>query len=419
MHQLTKKLLVHPLIKGSMTLIIGGLSANLFNFLFNIFMTHNISPANYGILASITSIITLATIPAAAVSPTLIRFSAEYFANKDYDHLRSLYRKIGIMCLLSGTCIFCIFLLFTKDISYFFKITNDGFIILAGLTIFVGYLSIINISLLQAKLSFTFLSFVNFMGSFVKFILGFSFVSLGFSLLGAIWAFFFSFLIPYLISFLPLTFIFKPKTKDIHISTNDLLLYGGPAALSTFSLMSFITTDILLVKHFFSPQDAGIYAGISLIAKVIFYISAPIGTVMFPLIVQRHAKGEKYKQIFLLSVFLVFSVSFILTVFYYFFPSFTIRFFAKDAYLQGKQLLTIFGLTISFYAVLTIMTNYFLSVRKTRIAFPLFIGAFLQAILIWFYHTSLFQVIFISGSILGILFLIFLLYYVKTQKNET
>src|SRR6185437_4102809 len=120
---------------------------------------------------------------------------------------------------------------------------------------------------------------------------------------------------------------------------------------------------------------------------------------------------EKYKQIFLFSIFLVFSVSFILTIFYYFFPNFTIRFFSKDAYLQGKQLLTIFGLTISFYAVLTIMTNYFLSVKKTKIAFPLFIGAFLQAILIWFYHASLFQVILISCSILGLLLLIFLLYY--------
>ena len=53
---------------------------------------------------------------------------------------------------------------------------------------------------------------------------------------------------------------------------------------------------LILVKHFFSPHDAGIYAGLSLIGRVIFFFSAPIASVMFPVIVQKYARKENYEN---------------------------------------------------------------------------------------------------------------------------
>src|SRR5581483_11342867 len=124
-----------------------------------------------------------------------------------------------------------------------------------------------------------------------------------------------------------------------------LFEYGGPAALALLSLTSLVNTDIILVKHFFNPKEAGIYATLSLIGKIIFYFSAPIGTVMFPLIVQRHTKKENYNTIFWLSLLLVLLASVAICIFYSLFPAFTVNIFSNNGdALAAVPFVGIFGI---------------------------------------------------------------------------
>ena len=51
------EIIKHPLVYGSSIVVIGGLVANFFHFLFNLFMSRNLSVADYGTLASIVSLI--------------------------------------------------------------------------------------------------------------------------------------------------------------------------------------------------------------------------------------------------------------------------------------------------------------------------------------------------------------------------
>src|SRR5258708_3819531 len=101
--------------------------------------------------------------------------------------------------------------------------------------------------------------------------------------------------------------------------------------------------------------------------------------VMFPLIAQKHSKNESYKNIFILSLLLVLLPSICLTVFYFLFPDFTISFFLKNKqYISVKPYLGIFAIYISLYSILIILTNYFLSIKKTIVSIPIVIGALIQ-----------------------------------------
>src|SRR5437868_2719461 len=90
----TKKLIKHPLIYGSSIVVIGNLIANFFNFLFNVFMSRNLSVAEYGVLASIISILAFPGLAAAAVQPMVVRFAGNYFASSKLEMVRGLYIKI-------------------------------------------------------------------------------------------------------------------------------------------------------------------------------------------------------------------------------------------------------------------------------------------------------------------------------------
>lgn len=414
-----KKLISNQIVTGSAVIVGGGLAANFLNFLFNVYMTRNLSVADYGILASMISLITLFSIPAGSMTPTIVRFGASYFANNQLDQVRGLFLKIVRFTALVGFGILLIFIFFSKSIGDFFRIDNPFLIILAGVIIFFSYIGTINSGLLQAKLLFTFISIMNSLSNLLKLIVGVALVFSGFKVNGALTGFAVSYFLPYFLSFIPFRFIFNKSINIPKISNAELFKYGTPAALALFGLSSFITTDIILVKHFFDPHQAGIYSGMSLIGRVIYFLTAPIGTVMFPLVVQKHSRNEKYDDIFALAMILVAVPAGAITVFYFLFPEFTINFFAKSDYQSASGYLGLFGLFTMVFSIISVITNYFLSISKTIIAIPIIIAAIIQAAAIWLFHDSFYQII-LNSLVIAILLLIFeLIFYFLPYGRKT
>lgn len=415
-----KRFLKNELIAGAGFIFVASLLGSVFNFFFNLFMSRNLSVADYGVLASLTSIITLSMVIAGAVVPTIIRFAGSYFAKGESHMVRGLFFDIGRFSFTLGVFVFFIFLIFWQIIGGFFNIHDKYLIILAGFTVFLIFIGVINGALLQAKLAFRFIAFTNLLGTFLKLFVGILLVFLGFSVSGALWAILISLLIPYLLSFIPLRFILKKYIGSPKIQIRTLLVYGAPAAIASFSLMSLITTDIILVKHFFDPSKAGIYAGLSLIGRVIFFFSAPIGAVMFPLVVQKHTRRENYQSILRLSILLIVLPSIALTIFYFIFPEFTIRFFLKnEEYASAAPYLGFFGIFIGLFSLLSVFTNFYLSIKRTNIFIPLVTGAIIQATLIWIWHESFWQIIIISTITTFLLLVTLIAYYpfaIKAQK---
>jgi len=83
--------LKHPLISGSLIMVIGSLLASVLNFVFNLFMSRNLNVADYGALASLVSILSLSMVVATSAVPMLVNFAAVYFAKNDMAHLRGLF----------------------------------------------------------------------------------------------------------------------------------------------------------------------------------------------------------------------------------------------------------------------------------------------------------------------------------------
>ena len=75
MKEKAKALIKHPLIYGSGIVVIGNLFANFFNFLFNLFMSRNLSVSDYGVLASIVALIAFPSLAVGAINPMVIHFA--------------------------------------------------------------------------------------------------------------------------------------------------------------------------------------------------------------------------------------------------------------------------------------------------------------------------------------------------------
>lgn len=408
--------LKHELVSGSIFIFAGSIIANLFNFFFSIFMSRNLTVESFGILATTFSLIGLIGIPAGSIVPTIVSFAGSHFAKDDYGSVKVLFLKIIKPLLMISALVLLGFFIFAGGIGNFFKIYDHSIVMIAGISVALAYIGIVSTGLLQAKLAFKYISFTTLVGSILKFALGAGFVLLGFGIRGAIWAVFISGIAPAILGFIYLKSVFLSKiNKETKMSFKSILSYGIPSSLSMLGMTSLISTDILLVKHFFDPLNAGIYAGLALVGKVIFYFTGSIVGVTFPLIVKKHAKNEDYNNVFKMAIAMVLVPSVLITAFYFLYPDFTINFFIKnEIYRSASGLLGLFGIFITTYSLITLFVYYFLSIKKTNVYIPVVFAAISQLLLIVLFHNSLFVVVLISLFVSLALLATLVIYYLKT-----
>jgi O-antigen/teichoic acid export membrane protein len=222
-------------------------------------------------------------------------------------------------------------------------------------------------------------------------------VAIGYGVFGALGAVLALIIVQFGITVIPLrTLITRGKVK-LDLPVKEIISFATPTTIALIALFSFVSSDVILVKHFFSAKDAGLYGGLSLVGKVIFYFTIPVPVVMFPLLVRRHTLNQSYKKLFYMALLLVTIPSIFISGFYFLFPEFTINIFlgGRD-YLQIAPYLGIYGIFLTIYSINNTFLNYFLSIGKTKSAFIVLFFAVLQILGIWLFHESFTQVITVS-----------------------
>jgi O-antigen/teichoic acid export membrane protein len=156
---------------------------------------------------------------------------------------------------------------------------------------------------------------------------------------------------------------------SLHYSSYTLL------GLAAFAVLA--NLDALFVKHFFSPRVAGQYGPVVTLAKISLFLPLAMGIVLLPKAAQRQATGRDARPILLMALTGALAPGLFVTVFYFLFPGFLVRFIFTGAYGNPGVILGLASLAASFYAGLNIWLNYALSLER-----PAFIYA-LVGVLLW------------------------------------
>ncbi|MBI3887734.1 hypothetical protein HY310_01555, partial [Candidatus Microgenomates bacterium] len=143
MKKKVKELIKHPLIYGSSIVVFGSLAANFFNFLFNVFMSRSLSVPDYGVLASVISIISFPVLISNALTPMIVRFAGDYFATDKLSLVRGLYIKIVKALLLFCLVVFIAYFVLLPQLSAFFHITNYTILILTGFLVIISIVMVL------------------------------------------------------------------------------------------------------------------------------------------------------------------------------------------------------------------------------------------------------------------------------------
>lgn len=406
--------ITHELVSGSFYIMLGTTFSSFLAFILNIFFARQLSYEDYGILASLLSLVILLTIPSQSLTAIIVRYSTIFFARGEKERAGAFYVNIFKKLIIFSLVLNLFFLFSYPVISNFLKIKDPYLFFLSGIAIASFYFAILNIAFLQSLLKFKLIGLIYSIAGIGKLLSGMVLVLLGFKVFGALLATLIFSIIDFVFSLFPLKSIIYKAGKNVNLGTKEFGAYSIPTAVALISLSSFISSDVLLVKHFFSPTDAGLYSGVSLIGKVIFYFTGPVPIAMFPLIVKKHASKEKFQGVFYLSLIIVLTSSLLITAFYFLFPEFTIKLFlGREGYLSLSQYLGLFGIFLSIYSLDNVFVNFFLSIKKVRSSFIVLFFAILQVILIYRFHDNFYQIIVVSIVTSLLLLASLILYYLK------
>jgi O-antigen/teichoic acid export membrane protein len=422
MKRLFNQAVNHPLIAGSGIVFAGSFFANLLNYIFNLSMGRLLSAPDYGLLASLSSFLALFGVFQVSFSNTLARFSAVFFAKGDRRSLALLLLEGGRLVALVSSIFLILLFAFSFFISSFLNIKNIFLVFLVNLVIFVSLISSVPFGILQGQMRFMLISLLNIAQTFLKLVLGIGFVFLGYSVFGAFFGIFLSAIFIFLTAFFLIVrsdgFGLFAKENSSRVLREEILGFWKGVFFASLGMTILGNTDTILVRHFFSEVQSGQYAALSLMGKSIFYFTSPLYFAFFPLIAKKQANKERLFGTLMLGILLVSAASIGLSFVYFVFSNLVLRiFFPADVYKPLASYLGIFSLYILVFSLASLLSNFFLSTGKLFVYRVTLLFAVLQIVLIFFLHSSFYQVIgalFLSSFLLLFFFLV---YYAKYAKD--
>ena len=409
------------LLGNSSIIFIGTMVGSVFSYIFNTLVGRWLGPSQYGEFTALMSLLMIISVGGGAVLTVTMRYSGELYALKNFQALRKLFKIFTRYLSFAGVSLFLVGLIFTKPIAHFFSIEHNVPVIIALFSFIFGFLIVVNKGILQGTQKFTAVAFVGTLESLLRLVVGLVLIKVGFQLTGAVLGSVVATIIVYFVTFIPLAKILKNKkgqSTEFSFDKKEIINYSWPTFMVTLLMAIGLNIDVILVKHYFPAKEAGVYAAISTIAKIILYTTGPIATVMFPMISEYKIKGEKHYQLFLFSLLLTLIGAFLILGIYYVSPGRIISLLFGSQYAGSYQLLPQVGFAILLYALVNIITNYFLSIKNFFFLpfLAIIIGTQIAVIAMW--HPSIEAVIKVIISTLGLLFVLLFCYYLFTKKEQ-
>ncbi len=393
-------------IGGSLLLLITFNIFNALNFLYHFAMARLLSIADYGILATLFSIIYIFSILTESFQTVITRYSSR---EADGGKLKNIILRSFKRASKTGFFIFILYLAAAFPLSFALKI-NYWLMALNGIIIFLALFSPITRGIMQGRKMFNALGLNMIIESGTKFILALVLVVIGWKVYGAILATIVGGIVAIALSFFALKKILRAKEGTANLS--DIYAYSMPVFVTIFAILVFYSLDLIIAKIVFSPDVAGYYAIASMLGKIIFFGTEPISKAMFPLSAEdKSKKGKSAKNVFVNALgILMFCIISALLV-YYFFPEIVVRIYSGRYIPESASILFYVALATSLLSLTNLILLYKISTGKLRGYWYFLAFIALEIFMLSYFSNSLmqFSLAFIAASAVFLWWAVFLM----------
>lgn len=389
------------IVAGSAVLLSGSTLATVLSLLYNIVTARFLGPQGYGQATVIYTILTL--VSALTLSYQII--IAKVVAQQPTEEGKSaVYRRLNRDSWFCGVLVGIGLLLFQRQIAEYLQVSTLMVDLIAiGAAFYVPLGS--RRGWIQGAYGFRSLAVNLVLEAGVRFVGSFIMVLLGTGVDGVVAANSAASVISWV--------VIPPKL--VSSQANPLgfsqAMMEMLQALVFFSGQMLINNcDMVLVKHFFLPTVAGVYAAVALVGRVIYTFSSAVVNSMFPVVAGTGKEERKSLSLMATSFGLVFAIGAVMVIALLVLPAGLWRlFFGAGFELAGHHglpyLLALKGVASIVYSLCVVVITYEMSYKIANTSWVQL--AFSAAVIagICRYHSSLEEVILVQLVLMGVLLL--------------
>jgi O-antigen/teichoic acid export membrane protein len=381
-----KNIFSSEIARGSFFLVLGTFIFNILNYIFHFSMARMLGPADYGVLASLMSIIYFFSIPTETIQATVARYTAIFNVRNEHGKIKSLMRRAIRKSWKFGIIGIAVFIAISPLIKKFLNF--DSIVPLIWLSLFIPFVLLVPVlrGILQGVKKFKALGLNVSLEGLIKLILALFLVFIGLGINGTIIAIIIASCLVFILAFYFLKNITKIKEK--YFDKKEIYSYSIPVFIALICLTTMYSMDVIIAKHFFSEIDAGIYAVASLLGKMILFSLIPIAKAMFPIIAERK---EEYGHIFKKSLWIAIIISGIALLVYYLLPKLIISILFGKQYLAAASILFYLGAAFTLMTLSYLIVFYNLSLGKKKIIWTLPFFTAGEIIILSLFNSSMVQ----------------------------
>jgi len=364
------------------------------NYIFHPLLGRLLAPVAFGDVQALLSLIAQSGIIFGAFSLVVVNITTNIEDARERNAIISALQNVAFYVV---GFIFLILVLSISELKSFFNFSS--YVPLVGLAVIlpISSLSTFRNAYLQGSGNFSKLSLSGIVASLGRLIFVFIFIFLGLEVLGATLGI-------VMANICVLGYLFYQTREsldlsiksDIHIlekgSLKKELVYGVLVLFATSLVTLFYTSDVLIIKHYFSAFDAGLYSGISAIAKILFFAVGPSSVVLLSSVKMRHSFIDNSRALAKsLAISLV--VGILGLVAFYLFSDMIIKVMIGSKYVPFAHYLPKAGLVMFLTAFANILVFYFLALRRFFLVGVSLFGIGAMGFILLSGHTSIAEVL--------------------------
>ncbi len=397
---LLRRLASNTFLRHNLIFFCGSLLVAFLNYLYYPVLGHLLTPADFGEVQAIISLFLQAGVFLQVLGIVTVGIFRKY---DDPAHRRRLVRELEWLALIIGGGLLIVVALASPALQAFLKFQSLVPFLLFALATFLGISLAVSNSYLQGAHKFGQLAWSNIVGAASKLVASAAFVLVGLRATGAI----LGVLLAQVINFGYTHWLARRLGRpDLQLRRSwphlaligPELRYAGLVLAVSLCVNVILSVDIITVKHYFSPHDAGLYAGIATIARIIFFLTAPLAAVLVASV--KLGQPDHNRSLLIRSLALVAVLGAGCLVIFTAAPQTVIRLLVGNQYLDYARQLPRLGLAIFVLSVANLLLYYQMAQRQARAAITASLGLVAMGVLLFWQHQTIVLVVnsLIEGS---------------------
>ena len=391
------------------------LAVNGGNYLYNLILGRVLGPAQFADAAVLITFLLVLSFVAMTFQLVTAKFSVVFENDTFKNFISKIYKNATIVGLGLGALI----IVFANQLQALFNTSSSSMFTIFGIGVPLYFLMSVNRGVFQGKKEFKSLSITYQAEMLSRLIITLALIFL-FDIQSSV-VIAVGILISFGFGLVPFKFKNLNFKKTIAIEASQSKQVKSFFVITAFYELTQIiinNSDILLVKHYFDAYDAGLYASLALIGRIVYFVAWMFVMLLLPTVVQLKKEGQATAPILFKYVGYIAAIATAIVIGCALFPETAITILFGDSYLTMAPLLWKYALATGLFAISNIFAYYYLSLDRYIPVVISGVFGMLQMGLVIFFHDSLEQVVHMQIIAMVLLLVIQVIFFVFESKMK-